>query len=128
MTGNRWVGLGALTCALAIAAAAFGAHALAHQVAATAMARWETATRYLLISGAGQLAAGLWQTAASGSRRAAARGGQAAACLLAGGVVFSVSVALLALGAPSWLGAAAPFGGLLLIGGFVWLAVAAFAR
>lgn len=46
--------------------------------------------------------------------------------LLAGALVFSGTVGAIALGAPRWLGAVTPIGGLLMIAGFLvfaWTAV-----
>ena len=49
----------------------------------------------------------------------------AALSLLAGSLVFSGTVAALALGAPRWLGAVTPIGGVLLVAGFALLGVSA---
>ena len=46
--------------------------------------------------------------------------------LIAGSLVFSGTVAALALGAPRWLGAITPIGGLMMIAGFVALAFTAW--
>ena len=59
---------------------------------------------------------------ASGAGRAASLAGLA---LAIGALVFSGTVAALALGGPRWLGALTPIGGLLMIAGlatFVWTA------
>jgi uncharacterized membrane protein YgdD (TMEM256/DUF423 family) len=119
MLAPAWIAAGALLAALSIAAGAFGAHGLADRLEPRSLELWETAARYLIYAAFGLLAVGL-----SGERlgRGAAVAGWS---LLAGGVVFSGTVAALALGAPRWLGAVTPLGGLLLIAGFVALAVAA---
>lgn len=109
-----WIALGAFGAALAVAAGAFGAHALAGRLDAHSLSLWETAARYLMYGALGLLAVGL------ASRPAPARGLAAAGwCLLAGTLIFSGTVGLLALGGPRWLGAITPIGGLLLIAGFV---------
>jgi uncharacterized membrane protein YgdD (TMEM256/DUF423 family) len=45
--------------------------------------------------------------------------GVAAVLILAGGLLFSATLAALALGGPRWLGAVTPLGGLAMILGFV---------
>ncbi len=115
--------IGALYCALAVAAGAFGAHGLAGRLDARSLELWETAARYLMYTGLGLLAVGvldqLWHerllTAAAGS-------------LALGGLVFSGTVFALALGGPRVLGAVTPLGGLLLIAGFLAVAWTAIAR
>jgi uncharacterized membrane protein YgdD (TMEM256/DUF423 family) len=115
--------IGALYCALAVAAGAFGAHGLAGRLDARSLELWETAARYLMYSGLGLLAVGilddLWHerllTAAAGS-------------LALGGLIFSGTVFALALGGPRVLGAVTPVGGLLLIAGFLAVAWTAIAR
>ena len=42
--------------------------------------------------------------------------------LLAGATIFAVTLYAMALGAPRWLGAITPIGGVLLIAGWLWLA------
>lgn len=107
---------GAFACALAVIAGAFGAHALRGRLDTGDLALWETAARYLMYGGFGMLAAG------AGRWR---HGGPAAVMLGAGAAVFSGTVFALALGSPRWLGAVTPLGGLLLIAGFLTLAVGA---
>jgi len=115
--------IGAIYCALAVAAGAFGAHGLAERLDPRALELWETASRYLMYSGLGLLAVGildeLWH-----ERLLTA----AAASLAIGGLVFSGTVFALALGAPRFLGAVTPLGGLLLIAGFLAVAWTAIAR
>ena len=116
-----WLAAGAMCCALAIAAGAFGAHGLKERLDVTALAQWETAARYLIYSGFGVIAAAL--AALHEPRRGFVI---AAGLLLAGGLVFSLAVAGLAVGGPRWLGAIAPLGGSLLIAGFVVFAATAW--
>ena len=111
---GTWVTAGALVCALSVAAGAFGAHGLKSRLDADALALWETAARYLVYAGLGVVLVGL------AAFYEARRGFDAAAAmLLAGGLIFSGTVAAIALGGPRWLGAVTPLGGLLLILGFV---------
>ena len=119
-----WTAAGALLAALAVAAGAFGAHALAARLDARALALWETAARYLMYCGLGLALLGLFARQAPPSTALRAAGW----CLLAGAVVFSGTVFALALGGPRWLGAVTPIGGTLLIAGFLLFAWAAFTR
>lgn len=106
--------------ALSVAAGAFGAHALRQTLPSTGMDLWKTACSYLTIAASGALIAAL----AAAVRPA---GGWVAAglALLAGGVVFSGTVGALALGAPRWIGAVTPLGGLLIIFGYLAMAATA---
>lgn len=117
------ISLGAGLLALAVAAGAFGAHALAGRLDAPARELWQTAARYLAYAGFGTVLAGLV------AERRAGRGATWAGRLLAlGGLVFAGTVGALALGGPRWLGAITPLGGLAMIVGFLALAAAARPR
>lgn len=92
--------------ALAVAAGAFGAHG-----ASGAAAEWlKTGAHYQLIHAIAALVA----------LRFDARG--PAWLFIAGGAVFALTLYLMALGAPRWLGAVTPIGGALLIAGWLWFA------
>jgi uncharacterized membrane protein YgdD (TMEM256/DUF423 family) len=110
-----WVAAGALGCALAVVAGAFGAHALAGRLDERALQLWETAARYLMYGSLGLVLVGLAAARWPGAERAAW-------ALLAGTVVFAGTVAALALGGPRWLGAVTPLGGTLMIVGFLLFA------
>ena len=112
---SLWIG--PALCALSVIAGAFGAHGLKARLTADALDLWETAARYLIYAGFGLTLLGL--AARQGAR---APYDWAAACLLVGGVVFSGTVAALALGGPRWLGAVTPLGGVLLVAGFACFA------
>ena len=115
-----WVAVGALCCAVSVVAGAFGAHGLQSRLDASALALWETAACYLMYGGLGLVLIGIFDLKAS------AKGlDGAAACLLAGSLIFSSTVAVLALGGPRWLGAVTPIGGTLMIVGFVLFGVSA---
>ena len=97
--------LAALSAAIAIAAAAFGAHGAEGKAA-----EWlRTGGLFQLIHAVAVIAI-----------LPAARG--PAALLLAGGAVFGFSLYAMALGGPRWLGAVTPIGGVLMIVGWVWAA------
>lgn len=120
---TRWFTVGALFLAVAVAAGALGAHGLRARIDAPSLALWETAVRYLALAGVGLIGAGLATNLAPG--RAWTLAG---ASLTAGALVFSGTVGALALGGPRLLGAFAPVGGVLLILGFVAMALAALRR
>ena len=114
----RWlISAGALACAAAVAAGAFGAHGLQGRLSPRGLELWETAARYLVYGGLGTVVAGL--AALNGPGRALPWAG---ALLLAGALVFSGTVFALALGGPRWLGAVTPLGGTLMILGFLLFA------
>ena len=106
----NWLSIGAFGAALAVIAGAFGAHALADRLDSHHLTLWETAARYLMYGSLSLLAVGL---AARGGGSFSVAGG----CLAAGTLLFSGSIAGLAFGAPGWLGAVTPVGGLLMIAG-----------
>ena len=120
---RTWFALGAFFLAAAVGAGAFGAHALRSRLDAPSLALWETAVRYLALGGTALLVLGLARH--THPNRAWTVAG---ACLSAGALVFSGTVAALALGGPRWLGAVTPAGGVLLIVGFLAMGFAALRR
>jgi len=108
--------LGALAGFLAVALGAFGAHALESGFDEKQMGWWETATLYLLTHAV--LATAI--SAANG-----AKFGTAALVLLIGAAVFAGTLYAMALGAPRWLGAVTPIGGIGLLIGWGLIAWAA---
>jgi uncharacterized membrane protein YgdD (TMEM256/DUF423 family) len=123
-SGMRWLACGAWCAAAAVVAGAFGAHGLSDRLDARGLELWETAARYLMYGG---LALGLLGLASSRGEpdRFTHLAGSA---VLAGAVVFSATVALLALGGPSWLGAVTPLGGASMIAGLVLFGARAWSR
>lgn len=114
-----WILVSALTGALGVVLGAFGAHSLRARLDPAQLGTWQTAVQYHLLHALALLALALWSDATG---RPA---GLAAALFLAGIVLFSGSLYILALGGPRWIGPVTPLGGLCLIGG--WLALAAVA-
>ena len=115
---QRAAAIGALCCAVAVAAGAFGAHGLADRLGERELALWETAARYLMFAGLGQLAVAL-----AAERWPGRLLRFSPALLFLGGVIFSGTLFTMALGGPRWLGAITPLGGLGLILGFLLAAV-----
>lgn len=109
---------GALLAAVAVAAGAFGAHALAARLTPERLATWETAARYHMYH-----ALALVLLGAVGARWASPWVAAAGWLFLAGIAIFGGTVYALALGAPRWLGAVTPIGGLAFIIGWIVLAV-----
>lgn len=111
---------GAALAFLAVAAGAFGAHALAERLTPDRLATWELAARYQMYHALALLALG-WA-----SRWPAFPTTLAAALFLVGIVIFCGTLYALALGGPRWLGAVTPLGGICLLAAWatmVWGAV-----
>lgn len=125
MTGPPWVVVGGVLAALGVAAAAFGAHALADRLTERALDLWEMAGRYLLYGGFALILTGLAQRGDLLKEVSGAGFGPTGWALLAGTLIFTGTLFALALGAPRWLGAITPIGGTLLIVGFLLFAWAA---
>jgi uncharacterized membrane protein YgdD (TMEM256/DUF423 family) len=112
--------LGSVFGFLAVAAGAFGAHALRARLPADLLEVFETGARYQMYHALALLAAG-WLAAQWPSAAATAAGW----LFTAGIVIFSGSLYLLALSGVRWLGAITPIGGVALLAGWVALALAA---
>ncbi len=111
-----WV-LGCVFALLAVAAGAFGAHALRGRLTPDLLAVFETGVRYHMYHALGLLAVawvlGRWPGSAATA---------AGWLFVAGILVFSGSLYLLALTGQRWLGAITPIGGLAFMAGWVVLA------
>jgi uncharacterized membrane protein YgdD (TMEM256/DUF423 family) len=103
---------------LAVAAGAFGAHGLRGRLDPSALSTFETAARYQLIHG---LAAAF--AADRAGREGGAMAARAAAVFVAGAVLFSGSLYVLALGGPRLVGVVTPLGGLAFMVGWLLLAL-----
>ena len=109
---------GSLSAFLAVAAGAFGAHALRARLAPDLLAVFETAARYQMYHALALLAVAWAVTRfAPGPIRVAGW------LFIGGTVLFSGSLYLLALTGTRWLGAITPLGGLLFLAG--WLSLTA---
>jgi uncharacterized membrane protein YgdD (TMEM256/DUF423 family) len=113
--------VGAVLVALAIAAGAFGAHALATRLSPERLTTWETAARYHMYGALSVVLVALAPPRFSSSLLWAA-----GSILVVGTLIFGGTVYALALGGPRWLGAITPLGGLALIAGWVLVAMAAY--
>jgi uncharacterized membrane protein YgdD (TMEM256/DUF423 family) len=125
---DRMIATSAVLGLSAVALGAFGAHGLRSMIegaidASDRMRWWETAAQYHL---AHALACGL--AAWVHDRRASRASIAAIVMFTAGVIVFAGTLYAMALGAPRWLGAITPLGGLSLMGGWIALLVAALRR
>lgn len=118
-----FLGFGFLLGGLAVAAGAFGAHALADRLPAARLETFETAARYQMYHAIALVLLGLL------AARWPSLGWNGPGMLMVGGaVLFSGSLYALALTDVRWLGAITPIGGVLWIAAWFWAAWLAFVR
>src|SRR5689334_7298760 len=114
---RHFLGLGALSACIAVAAGAFGAHALRAAVSADRLEVWETAARYQMYH-----AIGLLVVAYLASQKTAGPARVTGWLFVAGTVLFSGSLYALTLTGITWLGAITPLGGVAFLVGWLVLA------
>ncbi len=117
----NWSAGGAILLAVAVALGAFGAHGLRDRLDAYHLSIWEKAVFYHFIHALGILIVSVLPKTGTFSEYATDWAGT---LLLAGIVLFSGSLYLLAATGIRWLGAITPAGGVCLITG--WLVLAWF--
>ncbi len=117
-----WLFVGALNGFLAVAAGAFGAHALKARLGADLLAVFETGARYHMYHALALVAVGLLAALRPGSAGLLNGAGWA---FLVGVLLFSGSLYALALTGVRGLGAITPLGGLAFLTGWALLALAA---
>jgi uncharacterized membrane protein YgdD (TMEM256/DUF423 family) len=107
--------IAAALCFLAVALGAFGAHALRSTIESHSMLEaWNKAVFYHFIHAVALLALSRFATINP----------KACFLLLAGIILFSGSLYLMALTNVRWLGAITPLGGLCFLAGWAWLVIA----
>ncbi len=116
----RWVCVAAVNGLMAVIAGAFGAHILASRLDAKLLGAFETGAQYQMYHAIALLGVA-WMVTERPGRLTAAAG----YCMLAGIVLFSGSLYGLTLLGWTWLGPVTPLGGVLLMTGWLLLAVAA---
>jgi uncharacterized membrane protein YgdD (TMEM256/DUF423 family) len=116
--------IAALALAAAVALGAFGAHALKGRLAAEMLAAYHTAVEYHFWHALGLLGVGALMSRSPDDSRL----NRVAWLLIAGLLLFSGSLYLLALTGASWLGAVTPLGGAAFIAAWLWLAWWAWGR
>ena len=114
---RHFLGIGALSACVAVAAGAFGAHGLRDVVSADRLVVWETAARYQMYH-----ALGLLIVACLASQKTAGPARIGGWLFVAGTVLFSGSLYALTLTGITVLGAITPLGGLAFIAGWLVLA------
>lgn len=119
---RRSLTIGATSAFIAVAAGAFGAHALRARLAPEMLAVFETGARYQMYHALALVAIGLANIAPSKWVTFAGR------AFVAGTILFSGSLYLLALTGTRWWGAVTPLGGVAFLSGWGCLAVAAIRK
>jgi len=117
-TAKLFLALGAAAAALGVVLGAFGAHALKARLGADMLSVWQTGVQYHLWHALGIVAVGVLAFHLPGSAPLKWAGW----LMLAGIVLFSGSLYILAASGVRWVGAITPFGGGCFIAG--WLVVA----
>lgn len=117
---GRWAAIAAVNGLLAVAAGAFGAHALAKRLDPGELATFDVGVRYHMYH-ALALFAVAWLMSLRSSRAIRV----SASCMMAGIVLFSGSLYGMSFTGWRWLGPVTPIGGMLLMTGWLLLAVAA---
>jgi uncharacterized membrane protein YgdD (TMEM256/DUF423 family) len=113
-------GLGAASAFIAVAAGAFGAHALRARLSPELLAVFETGARYQMYHALGLIAVG-WAVA----RWPGSLTHWAGWLFVVGTLLFSGSLYALALSGVRWLGAITPLGGVAFLVGWLCLVIAA---
>ncbi|MFN8636278.1 MAG: DUF423 domain-containing protein [Chloroflexota bacterium] len=114
---RHFLGIGAVSAFLAVAAGAFGAHALKDVVPPDRLAVWETAARYQMYH-----ALALLVVAYLVAQKSAGPAELAGWLFVAGTLLFSGSLYALTLTGITWLGAITPLGGVAFLAGWAVLA------
>jgi uncharacterized membrane protein YgdD (TMEM256/DUF423 family) len=116
-----FIAIGALSGCLAVAAGAFGAHALRSRLAADMLDVFQTGVTYQMYHALALLGVGLLlaRFSTEGSTWLTVSGWM----FVAGSILFSGSLYLLALSGTTWLGAITPLGGVAFLIGWLALAV-----
>ncbi len=115
---KTFIVIGAIAMALGVMLGAFGAHGLKNKLTPDLLAIYHTGVEYHLYHALGLLLVGVLVNQfpqVSGLQL----GGW---LLLAGILIFSGSLYVLAISGVRWLGAITPIGGLAFIAGWVWIA------
>ena len=122
MTAKIGIILAGLNGLIGVAAGAFGAHGLRERVSPRDLEIWQTGAHYQQLHAVALLAVALWAMQAHSSGQPSALHGVAMALFTAGMLIFSGTLYAMTLGAPRFLGAITPLGGLCLLG--AWATVA----
>jgi uncharacterized membrane protein YgdD (TMEM256/DUF423 family) len=111
------IGIAAILMAIAVAAGAFGAHALKNLLSPERLETWQTAVQYHAWH-----ALGLFLIALVGMQFDVTITWPAS-LILAGILIFSGSLYTLCLSGIGWMGAITPIGGVAFIAGWIWFGI-----
>ena len=115
---KSFIVIGVIAMALGVVLGAFGAHGLKARLEPSLLAAYQTGVEYRLYHGLGLILVGVL-----GFHFPGAAGLQWGGwLLLAGMLLFSGSLYLMAISGVRWLGAITPFGGMAFIVGWCWIA------
>ena len=115
---KSFIVIGVIAMALGVVLGAFGAHGLKARLEPSLLAAYQTGVEYHLYHGLGLILVG-----GLGFHFPGAAGLQWGGwLLLAGMLLFSGSLYLMAISGVRWLGAITPFGGMAFIVGWCWIA------
>ncbi|MEO6866155.1 MAG: DUF423 domain-containing protein [Gemmatimonadaceae bacterium] len=117
-----FIALGSINAALAVIFGAFGAHALKARISPEMLNVYHTGSQYHFYHALGMLLVGVLATQLQNQGALRLSG----FLMLAGIVLFSGSLYLLAITGVTWLGAVTPLGGVAFIAAWIVLALAAF--
>ena len=118
-----WLGLIGLSGFLAVTLGAFGAHGLKGKISDSLLSAFQTGIQYHMFHTLAMLALLIFIYQLAQAPKALWLDNY---CWLLGTLLFSGSLYALAMGGPNWLGPITPLGGLLLISGWLCLAVGAW--
>ena len=114
---NLFIGIGALSALIAVAAGAFGAHGLKQILSPDMLATYHTAAEYQFMHSIGLIVIGTLHKVSARSSHISS-----AWTMLAGIIIFSGSLYVLSLTGVKWLGMITPIGGVCFI--VAWLILA----
>lgn len=115
---NVFIGLGALSAFISVAAGAFGAHALKQVLDTDMLAVYHTAVDYQFFHSIGLIAIGVLHKISPRHSHLIA-----AWTMLAGIIIFSGSLYILSTSGIKWLGMITPIGGLCFLAAWLILAI-----
>ena len=115
---NLFIGLGATSAFISVAAGAFGAHALKQALGADMLLVYQTAVDYQFIHSIGLMVIGILHTTSPRHCHLTA-----AWFMLAGIIIFSGSLYILSASGIKWLGMITPIGGLCFLAAWLILAL-----
>ena len=115
---NIFIGLGALSAFLSVAAGAFGAHALKQVLSTDMLAIYHTAVDYQFLHSLGLITIGILNKTSPRPYHPLA-----AWAMLAGILIFSGSLYILSITGIKWLGMITPIGGICFLAAWLILAL-----